>query len=516
MDLVKKIGQLFFVGIEGKQLDLQSRHILRTISPGGIILFERNIESPSALFQLCQHLRAELPNIPFIGIDAEGGTVDRLRNISPRLAPAMALGATDNEIFSFRQGQLTGKLLFILGMNLNFAPVVDLASGSSANGIGTRSYGSFSPLVIKMGRGYIRGLSQQGIISVIKHFPGMGQSPADPHYQLPKIVKSEKKLWENDIRVFDALKESTNIIMVAHLLYPSLDKEILLPASLSFKVINGLLRKKMGYKNIVITDDLEMGAITQGFEVNEAALKSLQAGADMLLICHSYDKMLSAYNYLLQAVERGEISDVRVDSSVNRILNIKSQLEKQAQSFSLDEFNKVCQQMEELSQVLAENALTEIRRKKNSILSSNEEVTIFYPKPKINSSTERADIATILRREYGQFLPDLNLAPYDPDKPKLKKEEAAKQQTAIILSHNAHLFPNLPGFFKQITGEYEKVYFLSLNFPADLKIIKANAALALYTDSVPFLKTALLILLGRLKPRGKLPIDKKLLSSSSL
>jgi len=488
---------------------LQSRHILRTISPGGVILFDRNIESPSALFELCKQIREELPIAPFIGVDAEGGAVNRLHTIAPHLAPAMALGATDNEIFSFRQGQLTGKLLFLLGMNLNFAPVVDLALSCSANSIGTRSFGSFPSLVIKMGRGYLRGLNQQGILGMLKHFPGIGESPADPHQQLAKIVKSKKRLLENDIRVFDDLKECSHMIMVGHLLYPALDKETGCPASLSPPIIKELLREKMGFMKIVITDDLEMGAITQEYEINQAALKSLHAGTDMILICHSYDKMLSAYYHLIQSVERGEISDVRIDSSVNRIVHIKKQLQNPAQKFAADEFEEVCQQIEKFSNILAENATTEIIRKKGTPISPEEKITVFYPQKKGKAMGKRADLNNILKKEYGSFFDNLRVVPYNPEKPKLK-EKNKSNYSAIILLGNTPSTP-LREFFQQVAKNFGRIYFISLNFPADLKQIKPDANLSIYTDMIPFLRTAILILLGKLKPRGKLPIDKKFL-----
>lgn len=512
MDLAKKIGQLFFIGLEGNQLDLQSRHLLRIISPGGVILFGRNIESPQGLFDFCQQIRSELAAPPFIGTDAEGGTVDRLHKIAAQLPPAMALGATGSEIFSFRQGQLTAKLLFLLGINLNLAPVVDLALKSPSNGIGTRSFGSQASLVIKMARSYLQGLKQQGIIGVIKHFPGMGESPADPHHNLPKISKSKKKLLENDIKIFDTLKENANLIMAGHLLYPALDKKNLLPASQSPLIIGELLREQMGYKKIVITDDLEMGAITQKYETSQAALASLKAGVDMILICHSYDKMLSAYNQLLQAVERGEISDIRIDSSVNRILSIKNQIKNQAKQFSLDEYNQVQKEIEEFSLTVAENSISEIMRKKAAALSPDDEVTFFYPEIENNESKNNSGIQGIIKKEAMQLLPNLHFAPYDPHNPRLNVQ-AQKKEAAIILSRNAVLYAPLPRFFQQVKNEFKKVFILSIGFPSDAKLINADVSLALYTEIPSFLKSALLVLLGKSKARGKLPIDKKILAS---
>jgi len=361
-----------------------------------------------------------------------------------------------------------------------------------------------------MGRGYLRGLSQQGILGMLKHFPGMGNSPVDPHNQLGKIAKSKKNLLENDIKVFDALKECSHMIMVGHLLYPALDKKTDCPASLSPVIIKELLREKMGFMKVVITDDLEMGAMTQDYEINQAALKSLHAGSDMVLICHSYDKMLSAYYYLLQAVERGEISDVRIDSSVNRILSIKKQLQSPAQKFSPDEFNEVCQQTEDFSNILAENAVTEIRRKKSVIILPDEEITIFYSQKKDEGSKKRTDITSVLKKEFGQLLNNFQLVPYSTDEPQ-QKVKAAKKDVAIILLDNAPSWSSMRSFFQQIAKEFGKVYFISINFPVDLKLIKTDGILILYTDMIPFLRTAILILLGKLKSRGKLPIDKKLL-----
>jgi beta-N-acetylhexosaminidase len=513
MDLAKKVGQLFFIGLEGDQLGLQNRHLLRTISPGGVILFNRNIESPQGVFDFCQQIRSELATPPFIGIDAEGGTVNRLHKIAAQLPPAMALGATDNEIFSFRQGQMAAKLLFLLGINLNFAPVVDLALKGPDNGIGTRSFGSYASLVIKMARSYLQGLRQQGIIGVIKHFPGMGDSPSDPHHNLPKISKSKNKLLENDIKIFDALKEDTNLIMAGHLLYPALDKKNLLPASQSPTIIGRLLREQMGYRKIVITDDLEMGAITKKYEIHQAALASLKAGTDMLLICRSPDKILSSYNYIIQAVERGEISDIRINSSVNRILSVKNQIKKQAKQFSPDEYNQVQNEIEEFSLSVAKNSISEIMRKKTSTISADDEVTFFYPKKENSNLKINLNMQSAIEKEVKPLLNNSHFAPYDPNNPQLNIG-TQKKEVAIILSKNALLYPSLPFFFQQVKNEFKKVFLLSIGFPSDAKLINAHVSLALYTEIPSFLKSALLLLLGKSKTQGKLPIDKKMLASS--
>jgi beta-N-acetylhexosaminidase len=269
----------------------------------------------------------------------------------------------------------------------------------------------------------------------------------------------------------------------------------------------------MDYRKIVITDGLEMGAITQKYEIHHAALASLKAGADMLLICRSSDKILSAYNYLLQAVERGEVSDIRIDSSVNRILSVKNQIKKQAKQFSIEEYNQVQSEIEQFSVAIAENAISEIMRKKAATLSPDDEVTFFYPEKESNDLQANLNMQSMIEKEVKPLLNNSHFAPYDPNNP-LLNIGAQKKEAAIILSRNAVLYPSLPLFFQQVKNEFKKIFLLSIGFPSDVKLINAHVSLALYTEMPSFLKSALLLLLGRSKTRAKLPIDKKMLAGS--
>ena len=288
MSLEEKIGQLFIVGIGGREVgQIPKAHITKRFV-GGIILYEKNIEIPeqvAALTTELQQLAQQTPHgIPlFIAIDQEGGKVSRLQKGATVFPGNMALGATQSQLLAQKAGEITGIELEVLGINLNLAPVLDVNTNPKNPAIGVRSYGESPQLVSQLGAAYIRGIQKQGVLATAKHFPGHGDTNADSYKKLPLVTHDKKRINTVDLAPFrEAINADVVAIMSAHILYPGLDNKM--PATLSHTIMTKLLRKELGFEGLIITDDLEMKAIEEQYEIGQAAVLAIQAGADMLLI----------------------------------------------------------------------------------------------------------------------------------------------------------------------------------------------------------------------------------------
>ena len=316
--LQEKIGQLFMVGF-------RSEEQLKQIHPGGVVLFSWNMKSTEAVHALTQRLRKlareEFKAPLLVAIDHEGGQVLRLRKGLTDFPDAAAVGATGDAYLSFRVGKSMGQELSALGINMNLAPVLDL--GNARSFLQNRIWGDNGDSVGEMTMAFIRGLQSGRVVAVAKHFPGHGRSAVDSHFGLPKLKVSEKELWEEDLEPFrKASAGGVQAVMTAHVEIPSFDTY---PASLSKKFLTGLLREKIGFKGLVMTDDLEMGGVTSWGSAGDVALRALQAGSDMILIVWSERAQKEVYARLQRAVASGELPERLLDEKVSRILALKRQ-----------------------------------------------------------------------------------------------------------------------------------------------------------------------------------------------
>jgi beta-N-acetylhexosaminidase len=326
MDLRVKVGQLFFVGFDGVADGPALRDYLGELRPGGLIHFARNIESVEQVAALNAALydasKASGCPVPFISVDQEGGRVSRLRKILPAL-PSAAQLVPMGEARIRAYGRALGEALAVLGFNADFAPVVDLSSPGAANGIGDRSFGEDAAQVVRCARAFIAGLSDAGVVSWVKHFPGLGATELDSHIGLPVCAREPTEMWERDLLPFRECADDAAGVMIAHVHCPPFDPGAPVAASLSRAVVTGLLRSRMGYEGIALTDDLEMGAVA-GPPPEELAIATLEAGSDMIMWCNSEAKARDAYRGVLDAVRSGRVPEARIDRSVERILAAKA------------------------------------------------------------------------------------------------------------------------------------------------------------------------------------------------
>jgi beta-N-acetylhexosaminidase len=322
--LRQKIGQMFIVGCQAEQLSRDERLIFEEYGFGGFILFRENCREPEQISSLCRSLGDTATSAPpFLAIDEEGGRVHRLPPPFTYFPPAALIGATKSIDLAYRCGRATAAELALVGINLNFAPVLDVNSNAANPLIGDRAFGAAADPVIEMSSAWIRGSRDGGIIPCGKHFPGHGATEKDSHLALPVVHKSLKELKAVELRPFvHACAHQIESLMTAHVLYRSLDAD--LPATLSERTVTGLLRHELGYDGVVFSDDMEMKAISDNFPSNQAVALAARAGVDVLLFCHDLSKAVQACEYLCGEAEKDPALRVQVEKSYRRITKLKS------------------------------------------------------------------------------------------------------------------------------------------------------------------------------------------------
>ncbi|MFS0749394.1 beta-N-acetylhexosaminidase [Oceanobacillus sp. 1P07AA] len=350
MSLDEKIGQMIVGGIDGTELNNDTQDMIENYHVGGVILFADNIESKTQTTNLMNDIKKVNDNNPYpllLGVDEEGGSVTRMPDEIISLPPSGSIGKEQDQELAFEVGTLLGKQMRGLGFNLDFAPVLDVNSNPDNPVIGERSYGDDPHLVSEMGVQTMKGIENEGIISVVKHFPGHGDTSEDSHLELPKVDKSLKELSDLELIPFEnAISEGADVVMIAHILLPQIETEY--PSSMSEDIITGLLREDMGFDGVVISDDLTMGAITEDFRIEEAAIQSVKAGSDIVLIAHHPDAVTSVHKELKAAVKNGDINEERINESVERIIHLKRKYKLSNEETPQADFKLINEKVQEI------------------------------------------------------------------------------------------------------------------------------------------------------------------------
>lgn len=355
LSLRQRVGQLLFVGLPLTEFDLETQRLLTDIQPGGVVFFAKNIASAAQVADLNARIRDTLDIVPLISVDQEGGRVDRLKSICTPMPSPHLIRESEDAGLSYRHGELTAETLRLLGFNMNFAPVLDLAVSDSANNaLRERYFGDTVSKIIRLGGAYLEGLQNSGIIACGKHFPGLGDSSVDSHQLLPTVSRSRETLWSQDLApyrdFFSKLNARLNVVMVAHAHYQAFD-QIPTPASVSSNVVSRLLRNEMGFKGLALTDDMLMGAITETLEYREAIVSAILAGEDMVLVCNSADKVRQAFETLAGAAEQGRISHAVLSEALDHIAFIKSMLATPLK-YNESAYTRVSEKIAELNHAL--------------------------------------------------------------------------------------------------------------------------------------------------------------------
>lgn len=364
LPIEEQIGQFFYIGLQGTELDSEARELLAEIRPGGAIIFGRNVATPQQLRSLIDDVRAQLKIEPLVGVDQEGGLVDRLRRIFTPMPSARTIRQHGDLSAARALGRITGEVLRMLGFNMNFAPVMSIMTDERdllSNGLYSRSFGRSPGEVLGYTTVYMRGLQETGCIGCLKHFPGIGAGEVDSHEQMPLVHLTHDDLIAQDlapyIELFQRKDDRIRCVMVSHGGFPNINIKreeaggLLEPASMSYNIVTRLLREELGYQHLVLTDDLEMGAISKHCDIDSAVVRAFLAGEDMMLICAHPEVIRRGYQALLKAARAGELPKERLRGSLKRIAAFKS-ITKPPLPFDNDRFLSLSNEVAELNRKL--------------------------------------------------------------------------------------------------------------------------------------------------------------------
>src|SRR5436305_4899253 len=328
------LGQLIMTGVPGKELDAKTADLFRRVQPGAFILFGRNIETPAQLRKLIDDLRDLSEIEPIITIDQEGGRVSRLRLIGNEPPNAQQLRDKGDVDLIRRHGDITGRLLRLLGFNLDLCPVLDISFNDDAeNSLRGRCYGKTVEQVVGNAGAFNEAMRGQGIASCGKHFPGYSAATSDAHYQLPRIDRTREELDQNELAVFRQFVNEVDSMMICHGWYPCFEPEKT-PASLSRQVITDLLRSEFGFDGFVMTDDLDMGAILNGYSLDQTIRLAIAAGNDLVMICHRIPEIENVHRIL------GKLPSKQTQHALQSVTRFKKKLSPLAEFLEID-FRKI-------------------------------------------------------------------------------------------------------------------------------------------------------------------------------
>lgn len=324
MTLRDKIGQMIFIAYRKAEYDDKLNDILTQVKPGGFILFSENITTYEETTNYITKLKSTATIPMFISIDQEGGRVQRIKQLSDAnvlTIPSMyELGKTGDTQLAYDVGSVMAEELSAFGINMDFAPTLDVFSNPNNTVIGQRAFGNDAQTVINMALPFARGMSESGIIPVYKHFPGHGDTDADSHVELPVVSKTKEELYQNELLTFKAaIENGAQMIMTAHIALPNVTGNYV-PSTLSSEVINGILRGELGFDGVVITDAVEMKALADNYTLEQICNYSINAGVDIILMPQD---PIAAVNTIEQLVQNGTITEERINESVKRILTMK-------------------------------------------------------------------------------------------------------------------------------------------------------------------------------------------------
>ena len=318
----RQVGHLLIIGFDATEMSPRLASLLTKIQPAGVILFARNITAADQTHRLLRECQKCVQAPLFTCVDLEGGQVDRFRDVlGPTPSAADVFSTGDRKLFR-KHGRLIGENCRALGFNVNFAPVLDLAFAASKSVMGSRAVSANPKEVATYAREFLHGLRESSVLGCGKHFPGLGEANLDTHHELPSVEKSFKKLWAKDLAPYRLLRRNLPLVMISHAAFSAVTKDRT-PASLSKKWIAEILRKKIGYRGPIISDDLEMGGVLAAAPIEQAAVAHIRAGGNLALICHKEDFILRAHEALIREAERDRKFAKRVQESSRRVQAFK-------------------------------------------------------------------------------------------------------------------------------------------------------------------------------------------------
>ncbi|MCY3834050.1 MAG: beta-N-acetylhexosaminidase [Chloroflexi bacterium] len=505
--IAEKVGQMTMVGFEGLT---PPRHILAWLESGrigGVYLFARNIESPAQVRRLVATCRRAAKFPILVGIDQEGGSVARLREGFTESPGAMALGASGDRQLAEDVAAMMGAELTALGINWNLAPVADLARRRDNPSIGTRAVGRDPQLVSDFVSAQVRGFQRAGLAATVKHFPGLGNSVIDTHVASAKVSGSLSTLYREDLLPFEAaIAAGVSCVMLTHVLYEELDSE--LPATLSPRIVDGLLRERLAYDGAVCTDCMEMKAITDSFAPGESAVLAVLAGVDMVMFSHSRAAQEAAFDALLEAAKAGRLPEGRIEQSLARIQALKERFPLE-DAPALDIVGGA--QHRSLAAKAARAGVVMIKRGEALPLSSRARLALIEFAAGRQRETVEADTPTPLASYLSQRRPHIACFCLDragaENNRLMIKSIASDAETLILVTRDAHLQPAQLQLAQLVCDSANQVVLVCARNPYDAgRITGADTVFCSNGDSVPSLQATVDALCGDFIPTGALTV----------
>lgn len=505
-----EIGQHFMVGFEGTELTPELERYLAEYKIGNIILFQRNVRNNEQLRRLCSDLQKcvgkHTGHGALIAIDQEGGTVIRLDSDGVNVSGAMAIAAAGGPELAGKAGRMTGRQLRSVGVNFDFAPVMDVNCNPDNPVIGVRSYGDTPEQVSAYGTEMIRGLQENRVLACAKHFPGHGDTDMDSHLSLPRVTKPVEQLERMELPPFvRAVEAGVAGIMTAHIIFPELEPEEV-PATMSRRIITGLLRDRLGYDGLVVTDCMEMAAIATYYGTARGAVAALQAGADIVLVSHTAETAKEAVRAVEEAVRRGSISEDELRKSTERLLRIKTEYQIGEEVTAYDNAGDLAQADEMLRRAVAGYRLPEEKVPdigSNPLFASGRS----YRATIVNNEEQRQlCFAARMAERYGG---DSYVLPQAPSEAEIEELlSAAEGHSALVLgTFNGHLRREQRELLGRLDRVKTPVLVVAFGLPYDLQDAPAGVAgLAAWEYSDRSIEAVLAILKDERRAEGRIPV----------
>lgn len=509
----EKIGQLAMFGIDATEITEDTINLIKEYKVGNIILFSRNVKSLKQLFKLNQDLQklalSELGIPMFISIDQEGGMVTRIFNGSTFFPGAMTISATKNVFNAYNIGKIMGKELKALGINMNLAPIYDVNNNPHNPVIGVRSFSDDPKVVSEYAWAFSQGLQENGVFATAKHFPGHGDTNVDSHLGLPRIDHEREYLDNFEFYPFKhAIDKGIKAIMSSHINFPKLTNDEL-PATLSSKIMTDLLRKEFKFEGLIVSDGMGMKGIVDHYSQEEGCLRGINAGINLVCVCHPYSPRREALDYLYQAYENGELTEEVINERVARVLKHKEELIVNT-NIKYEEIKEIVENEahKKSAYQIVEDALTLVKGK-NIVLNDNALFVAYKPvATSLADDTDgKAKIETILKENF----PKLDVIVLKT-KPKVEDIEKItllvnKYSQIILTTYAGNTNKEQITLIDKVSDLHKNVFVISMRDPYDLFYTKKiENYLCMYEYTPNALEVLVKYLKGEIAPRGVIPI----------
>ncbi len=508
LTIKQKIGQLIVCGFVGTDYSEHARTLIEDYKVGNIIIFNRNYRSANQMKKLDRELHEKIMEnsswVPLIAIDQEGGMVTRMMKDVTFPPSHMTSSATSIKHAPYEAGKAIGRDMIMLGMNWDYAPCLDINPDLSSNNHNVRSYSSNPEACGKYAREFMDGLKEYGVISCAKHFPGCGDDVVDSHLELPIVTASEDRFYNFILKPFK-MNIDVPSVMTTHTIFTTVDPEY--PATLSKAVLQGILRKDLGYKGIIVSDAVEMKAIADHFGIGEGAALGLIAGCDMVLCCHELDEQKACFEKVYEAYEKGLLTEEMIDEKLARIKKFKEGTIPYLEKYFYNDNNDYQADLDTIAKIqeIVDNSITLV---KGNIPKVKRNTLIIAPVASVASQAEHVlderDLAIELKKHFNNTI----LKNEETNKFKeLAIKESAKADEVIIINYDG----NRSKIQQEIINEVikmkkEKAYIISLKGPFDAPLFNnMENYIVMYEYTPNSIRSIIKFLKGQISTNGRLP-----------